>query len=596
MSGGDIWVRRAPIGYPREMTVSTSVSNGPEPRGRHLFAELPINAGGGEVVLGECGTSGPSRSCNAMFSFKPPRHDPLWQPTRLTSPYCVLSANGVQDDFYTSCLSWGKGNIALALRDEVLLFQPSRPLVRLAVLNVQERPRSINSRVTSVAVSRFSDSSCFMGELDGSVGVYASRGDGRLSQTSVFSKPPPPLENTPLAGEAAMTATASVRCLATTDVHPWLVAAGTAAQGLFIFDSRCEKPSAQMVECDTFIALDSKRARKPLSPEDCVSLLSSAEGICGVSWNVSGSLVATGGSGGVVNIWSLSQTRAPVQQIKLPNAHTTVKAIAFNPTLPYELAVGGGTNDGMLRLYDVSSSVSYLAWCVSTGCQVTQALYSPDGAFIISAQGLRHAKSTADGRAHSTALRMPYSNGAGVGVHRDSMDALERLTEEFERGMTRNGRTQEELQEPVPSHSETAINWAGDTPRTDDSPAFSLVMWRRGTQHRHSVPLGFSNTKHRDRPRSQYIQESERTPLPLFSMYMMTGHRSRPLHLAAPFSSTADRGSVASFAGGVDNTIRFWKCFCPRSEAVNWEQRTRASMRAAVTEEDVEGMMAMPLR
>ncbi|ESL10164.1 hypothetical protein TRSC58_02107 [Trypanosoma rangeli SC58] len=601
MTGEDIWVRVVPSGGSRDVIADNSVRGGPGRRGRQLFVELPLNVGRSEFARGKLGKNGSSCCCIPRTSVKSSRQEPLWQATWLTSPYCVLRANGVQDDFYSSCLSWGRENIGLALRDEVLLFQPSRPPVRPAVLNCKNRDRGLVSRVTSVAVSRFSDHSCFLGELDGSVGVYVSRGDGLLVRTSLFSKPLPPLENTPISGEAAMAATASVRCLSTTDVHPWLVAAGTAVQGLFIFDSRCSTPAAQMVGCDTLLALDRKRSRLPLTPEDCVSLLSSAEGICGVSWNASGSLVATGGSGGVVNIWSLSHTRAPVQQIRLPNAHATVKAVAFHPTLPYELAVGGGRNDGVLRLYDVSSSASKLAWCVSTGCQVTQAVYSPDGAFIISAQGDRHAKPTTamnpvDGGVRPLALNTLYSMGTARDARRWSMNPLERLTVEFERGMAGNSRAREESQEPTPNYGETATTRTSDAPCTGDSPAFSLVMWRRGTQHRDCVPLGFTSSKSTDHSRCQCTQELDHSALPLFSVYAMTGHRSRPLQLTVPFSNTVDRGSVVSLAGGVDNTIRFWKCFSPRSEAVNWEQRNRASIRTAVTDEEVEGMTAMPLR
>ncbi|RNF03880.1 uncharacterized protein Tco025E_08066 [Trypanosoma conorhini] len=601
MTGEDMWVRFAPNGRPSDTIVEVSTGGGLGQRGRQLLAELPLNAEPSDAAMGEFGKTGRSCCRNPRASVMSSRRDPLWQATRLTSPYCVLMANGVQDDFYTSCLSWGRENVVLALRDEVLLFQPSRSPVRPAVLNLKERGCGLASRVTSVAVSRFSDNSCFLGELDGSVGVYASPGDGPLVRTSNFAKPPSPLENTPLAGEAAMSATASVRCLATTDVHPWLVAAGTAAQGLFILDSRCPTPAAQIMGCDTLFSLDRKRAKPPLTPEDLVSLLASAEGICGVSWNASGSLVATGGSGGVVNIWSLSHTRAPVQQIRLPNAHTTVKAVAFHPTLPYEVAVGGGRNDGMLRLYDVSSSVPQLAWCVSTGCQVTQALYSPDGAFVISAQGDRHAKPTAamnavDGDAQPLAPRTLHPAGDAGDVRRGGMNPLERLTVEFERGMTRSGRAQEGSQEPTPNYGEAAITGTCDSRRSGDSPAFALVMWRRGTQHRDSMPLGFASSRPTAHSRSRPMQESAQSALPLFSMYVMTGHRSRPLQLTAPFSNTLDRGSVVSLAGGVDNTIRFWKCFSPRNEAANWEQRNRASMRAAVTDEDVKGMMATPLR
>ncbi|ORC92967.1 uncharacterized protein TM35_000022930 [Trypanosoma theileri] len=572
------------------------------PRSRHLFGELPINALSNDVGLSGCHNiveSGCGRS--SMSFLKSQRHEPLWQPTRLTSPYCVLSANGVQDDFYTSSLSWGRESVLLALRDEVLLFQPSRPAERPAVLNIQKRGRGSLSRVTSVSMSRFSDACCFLGELDGSVGMYESCGDGLLLPTNRFEMPPSLLEKTPLYGASAMAATASVRCLTTNAEHPWMVAAGTAAQGLFILDSRCTKPSAQMGGCDLpFPCKERRLDSSPLSPEDAVSLLSSATGISGIAWNASGSLVATGRSDGIVDIWSLSQTRTPVMQMKLPSLHTSIKAIAFHPTNPYELTVGGGSNDGILRVYDVSSAAPQLSWSVSTQCQVTQALYSPDGAFIVSAQGTQlkdFSLGTSPTRYSSSSsnLNTRRPTRDDTESHYEMGNHLERLTERIERDMRGGeGRTQREGDEDLLTYDSLTTE---TTPSIYATNPFSLVVWRKGTQQRGSTSLGFtSNASSIHNQFGSYANESRHTPLPLVSMYTMSGHRSRPLQLSAPFAQAANEGCMASIAGGMDSTIRFWRPFCLKSEGTTWEQRSRNSLRTAITDQDVEDMMTLPLR
>ncbi|KEG09768.1 hypothetical protein DQ04_04691050 [Trypanosoma grayi] len=594
MPSEEYWIRSAHMNHQSDVLSSVGGNGVSHSRRRQPFDEISVNLTKDELLLGGRGGVGMNTNCASSDLLKAQRYDPLWQPTRLTSPYCVLSANGVQDDFYTSCLSWGRENVALALCDEVLLFQPSRPLELPAVMNLQERSRGSVSKVTSVGISQFSDCSCFLGELDGSVSLCESRGDGLLTPVSSFAMPPPPLENTPLSGAAAMAVTSSVQCLATANAHPWMVAAGTAAQGLFILDSRSVKPVAHMGGCDLLLPSAGKGVGAQLSPGDAVSLLSSANSICGVSWNASGSLVATGESGGVVNIWSLSHTRAPVHRMKLPGVHTTIKAVAFHPTNPYELVVGGGTNDGMLRVYDVSSAASHLAWGVSTGCQVTQALYSPDGAFIVSAQGAHTGDSI---RARSPSIRLRRSIGRGGETHERAADQVEQLTEMFERGMSRNDHTLHDAGERSSAFSEVASSEGNDVPSISEALPFSLVMWRKGTQRRGSTPVVFANTDaSATRQGRYYSPESRHTPLPLVSMYVMAGHRSRPLHMTAPFLQASNPGCVASVAGGADSTIRFWRCFCSKSEAVNWEQRARASLRAAITDDDVEGVMALPLR
>nr|CCC93793.1 conserved hypothetical protein [Trypanosoma congolense IL3000] len=524
--------------------------------------------------------------------------EPLWQPSRLTSPYCVLCASGVLDDFYTSCLSWGRENVVLALRDKVLLFRSSSPLECPASLHLSGSNNSSDSQKSSVAVSQFSDSHCFLGGVNGSVGLYESSGSGELTLSSSFSMPPPILECTTLSEPISMAATASVRCLSTTNVHPWMVAAGTAANGLFILDSRCRSPAARMGDLVPWTSMESTSSPRIVAPGVILSMLSSVSGVCGASWNASGSLVATGESGGVVNIWSLSNTRTPVQRIRLPSVHTTIKAVAFHPTNPYEVVLGGGADDGCVRVFDVSSSVPHNKWCVSTGCQVTQSLYSPDGLFIISAHGTHVKGNRAAGNTdmHFHASRRGPSLHGGGDVCSGAGEQICRLTERFERVMSH----EEWPAEVVPGCSASfggLQNSGVDSfrPLVSEAPPFSLMMWRKGTQHHGTTPLGYVQ---RDQTQHHQTTTSWRNhpPLPLMSMYAMNGHRSRPLQLSAPFSQTVDQGCIASVAGGADCTIRFWKCFCSKSEMANWEQRMRASLRAAVTDEDVEGVMAMPLR
>ncbi|KAG8346997.1 WD domain [Trypanosoma vivax] len=519
----------------------------------------------------------------------------LWQPTRLTSPYRVLSTVGVRDDFYSSCLSWGKENVALALQDKVLLFGSSSPIDKMAVLKVSTHHRSSFSTVTSVAVCRSTDSSCVVGRLNGSVGLYESRGDGSLTLCSSFAMPRPPLEDTPLSSMDAMTATASVRCMSTTDAHPWLSAVGTAALGVFILDSRCRSYVAHMGGGGLSV-LSGGHSNASLSPRDAVSLLSSPNGVCGVTWNASGSLIATGCSGGAVNIWSLSNTEAPVQHMQLPGAHTSVKAITFHPTDPYELLLGGGTDDGCLRICDVSSSEPHHKWFAPTGCQVTQALYSPDGAFVVSSQG-----SQVKGRGSSTNTPLPLAQGSsailsGSDLRWGTDEQLKCLTEQFARVMRPGESNNEDGANRAFAYGMPSVTTVSHSPSsTGISPLFSLVVWRKGTQYRGSTPVTFAKSLCAT-GRLQFSSKAQNIPLPLVSMYVMLGHSARPIQLAAPFPYTVNQGCVASVAGGSDNTIRFWKCFGSRNAAGSWEIRTRANLRASLTDQDEGNSRELPLR
>ncbi|EAN78066.1 WD domain, G-beta repeat, putative [Trypanosoma equiperdum] len=565
---------------------------------------------GGGQMRGLCGTE-LSVCCDCCLAVNESVHnrlavglkratpEPLWQPTRLTSPYCILCANGLRDDFYTSCMSWGRESVALSLGEKVLLFKSSSPRESAVSLNLSGEACGYSESISSVAVSQFSDSHCFLGGVNGAVGLYESHGGGELSLSSSFEMPPP-LFGGDLASEAAFSgATTSIRCLSTTNVHPWVVAAGTAAHGLFVLDSRFTTPAARMCGSDLWNSVDCRHSQRPLYPSEAISLLSSLNGICGVSWNSSGSLVATGESGGLVNIWSLSNTRSPVQRIRLPSAHTTVKAVAFHPTNPYELVLGGAADDGCVRVYDVSSATPHYKWGVSTGCQVTQALYSPDGSFIVSAHGARLKASVAidaaSAQSHATRAGVSRTDSGGGGW--GAGDELQWLTEKFERAMKCSENAAESSIDTCLGFNRASSSGLNEAkPLLSEAPPFSLVMWRKGTQHQGTTPMSFTHGSGIHHQCAAGSPSRRCEPLPLVSMYTMMGHRSRPLQLAVPFSQTADQGCIASIAGGADCTIRFWKCFYSRSEMVNWGQRVCASLRTAITEEDVEEMTAMPLR
>lgn len=519
-------------------------------------------------------------------------HDPpaLWQPSRLTSPYRVLSAAGVQNDYYTSCLSWGKERIALTLRHDLHLFHPSHARQQSAVAHLSDpaTPGSFSqsTRPTAVAVSRSDDAQCFVGLADGSLHLYNCTPSGCLRSSHQVSMPASPLHelttwlqrpvsrdtyHSPVPGNAAETSAgtseavtkaakalstsaatlSSVTCLSTTSAHPWLAAACTSGGGLCIVDARQEQPCTFFGQRE---GLPSAEGSPSQRLQAAAQYLQQQDRLCSTAWNSNGSLIATGGGDGVVQVWSANQPHLPVHTLKVqPGA--TLKALAFHPTEPYEVLVGGEGGNGGLRVYDVATAHPILRWVAHTSAQTTQALYAPDGRHILTAQGAR---------VEAAAVSQPEHINASPLVRGRSGT-----------GASNEGRS-------VQSHA--------------------LVVWQRGTPHRHVDALRSLLLRENQTQRSAPDHFSSDVDVGLDEVqslsvqYTLTGHRSRPLCVAAPFPHSTDSGCVASVASGEDDTMRFWRVFKASSATGLWEQRSSAAYKTVTSQDELESYLSRPMR
>ncbi|KAK7199920.1 WD domain, G-beta repeat [Novymonas esmeraldas] len=367
-----------------------------------------------------------------------------WLPTRLTSPYCVLSAAGFQEDFYTSCLSWGTNQMALALQEDLVLFHPSHPRQASSTAHISVAPPSAAAssatfpgarRATAVAVMRVQDTSCFLGLSNGAVELYDSRGDGTLQCTVSFAMPPPPtgylsalMPDADDSGAAAVpgsvsraaralsllsSSVSSISCVGTSSRHPWLGCAATAARGLVTLDARQTQPvirfgsDAELNQDEPVtgatspVAASSSLASPPAGGggggssgggslhklQRAAAFLRQHDRLCSVAWNASGSLVATGSGSGVVKVWSLSAPQRPLHSF-LVDPDCSVKALCFHPCSPYVLLVGASAGATGLRTYDLSGGDPILTSAGATAAPVTQALFDPEGHYAVTGAGV----------------------------------------------------------------------------------------------------------------------------------------------------------------------------------------------------------------
>ncbi|CAJ1012688.1 putative WD domain, G-beta repeat [Leishmania naiffi] len=385
----------------------------------------------------------PSTSVEGMSSLTAltasSRQSTSWIPTRLTSSYCVLSAAGLQEDFYTSCLSWGTNQMALALQEDLVLFHPSHPRQASSTARISNPPApgevgnstgttssgafSGPRRATAVAMTRCRETSCFLGMSNGAVEMYEGRGDGTLHCTVAFAMPPPPTDylsslvlgrgdcgrvtSATSSGSRAARAldllsssVSSISCVGTSSRHPWLGSATTAARGLITLDARQVQPAIRF-GTDAELSQDERAPRtSPLSAsaspavsgepsklQRAATFLRQHDRLCSVSWNATGSLVATGSGSGIVKVWSLSAPQRPLHTF-IVDQDCSVKALCFHPGSPYVLLVGASAGAAGLRTYDLSGAEPILTSAGATAAPVTQALYDPEGHYAVTGAGV----------------------------------------------------------------------------------------------------------------------------------------------------------------------------------------------------------------
>lgn len=118
------------------------------------------------------------------------------------------------------------------------------------------------------------------------------------------------------------------------------------------------------------------------SREFCMKLSGHRQEICGLKWNPEGSYLASGGNDNKLCIWDIRKSD-PV--LKYEQHVAAVKAIAWSPHVHGLLASGGGTADKCIKFWNTTTS-SMLS-SVDTGSQVCNLAWSKNSSELVSTHG-----------------------------------------------------------------------------------------------------------------------------------------------------------------------------------------------------------------
>ena len=112
------------------------------------------------------------------------------------------------------------------------------------------------------------------------------------------------------------------------------------------------------------------------------SVVSSSHFIRSISWNASGTFIATGAADRTLRIWNPEKTNVKNStELRTPGvtAPTALERVAFHPINENELA--SCSTDGMVRFWDIRSKASVGE--VKVGEQPFTLAWTPDGSEIV---------------------------------------------------------------------------------------------------------------------------------------------------------------------------------------------------------------------
>lgn len=262
-----------------------------------------------------------------FIEFFSPKNDPNPKIRKIEcSPYKVLDAPGMEDDFYSQPLEWTKGDkIVISLNKCVFRWCPK----------TQKNGLVFKAKHKVTAISSNFDSMMAIGTETGGISLTKVESE----KNSKFS----------LKGHKD-------RCAAM-DFNFNTLASGSRSSEIFINDLRC--------------------------PQKTPILLQGHIGeICGLSFSPNGNYLASGDSSNRLSVWDLRMN----SKIFSSNQHSSsIRALAWNPRSSSELASGGGSKDKSIKIWNINTKE--ILKDIYCGSQVTSLIYSKSSEELLSAHG-----------------------------------------------------------------------------------------------------------------------------------------------------------------------------------------------------------------
>ncbi len=262
-----------------------------------------------------------------VYPFKEQRHISK-------TPYKVLDAPALQDDYYLDVVHWSKENVlAVGLGRCVYLWAATTS--KVTKLHEFEE----NDSVASVAWSPGGDYLA-VGSNRGFVQIWDSGESKLLLNTRVHHG---------RVGTMSWNQAGSI------------LSTGSRDKSIVHRDIRSDFSASQLV----------------------ARVLAHKQEVCGLRWSPDDQYISSGGNDNKVLVWSGGKFMNPC--LRFTEHRAAVKALAWSPHQNGLLATGGGTADRCLRFWDVTTGK--LVTCVDTGSQVCNMVWGTNANELVTTHG-----------------------------------------------------------------------------------------------------------------------------------------------------------------------------------------------------------------
>ena len=272
------------------------------------------------------------------------------------TPFRILDAPNLVDDFYLNLLDWGKENIiAVALSDELYLWNDNNAKSSLLMTYESKNTTSEDSFTNNITSLSWMQNGLFLGIglPDGNIQFWDINKKIKIREIEAHNN--------------------RVSCLSWNDN---ILSSGSKDRYIKNFDVRMKSPEISKI----------KRHKQE---------------ICSLKYSIEGDLLASGGNDNIAYIWDIRNLKNNIFNFLLDNNspnpyeikpysvnnlhNAAVKAMNWCPWKRHVLATGGGSKDKTIKIY--SCDCNKLIRNINTGSQVCALVWNEKEKEIISSHG-----------------------------------------------------------------------------------------------------------------------------------------------------------------------------------------------------------------
>ena len=272
------------------------------------------------------------------------------------TPFRILDAPNLVDDFYLNLLDWGKENIiAVALSDELYLWNDNNAKSSLLMTYESNNTTSEDSFINNITSLSWMQNGLFLGIglPDGNIQFWDINKKIKIREIEAHNN--------------------RVTCLSWNDN---ILSSGSKDRYIKNFDVRMKSPEISKI----------KRHKQE---------------ICSLKYSIEGDLLASGGNDNIAYIWDIRNLKNNIFNFLLDNNNpnpyeikpysvnnlhnAAVKAMNWCPWKRHVLATGGGSKDKTIKIY--SCDCNKLIRNINTGSQVCALVWNEKEKEIISSHG-----------------------------------------------------------------------------------------------------------------------------------------------------------------------------------------------------------------